>query len=393
MKINERSLIEGLSYALDVAEKSYFSHSKHVAYTAVMLAMELGLSEDEQKDAYIAALLHDIGVSDTCLVLLENTNLVEEHCIFGRDIVLKLPVKPILSEYIYYHHEFYDGTGVFKLKGDEIPIISQIILLSDLFDVNFRCLSNFSLETKEIVKEWLEDNEEKFNPKISDAFRNIIDKEHFLLDYYNHEFNNIVTKKVKVKGEVLDYDSVVTYALAFAEIIDKRSPFTYRHSMGIANLVTKITKELGFEKEIQNKMYIAALLHDLGKLTISNDIIDKPGKLDEQERFEINKHTYYTRWILEQIEGFEDITEFASNHHEKLTGKGYPYQLKESQIGELDRVMTICDIYQALTEERPYRATMPIEKVWSIIDSMVDKGELDRILVEKTKVILKDYME
>ncbi len=384
MKINERSLIEGLSYALDVAEKSYFSHSKHVAYTSVMLAKELGLSEEEQKDVYITALLHDIGASEAYNV--------EEHCVFGRDILIKLPVKPVLAEYIYYHHEFFDGTGVFKLKGDNIPLVAQIICLADLFDVNFRCLNGVNLDTKQSIKSWIEENRRIFNPKIVEAFNNLIDREFILLDYYNHEFNNIVTNKVKVRGEELDYEGVEAYALAFANIIDRRSPFTYRHSIGIAGLATKITKGLGFDKEIQNKMYIAALLHDLGKLTISNDILDKPGKLDDQERFEINKHTYYTRWILEQIEGFEDITEFASNHHEKLTGKGYPLQLKENKIGELDRIMTICDIYQALTEDRPYRETLPQEKVWSIIDSMVDRGELDKKLVEKIKVILKDYL-
>ncbi len=380
MKINERSLIEGLSYALDVAEKSYFSHSKHVAYTSVMLAKELGLSLDEQKDVYISALLHDIGAS--------NAYNVEEHCIYGRDILLKLPVKPVLAEYLYYHHEFYDGTGEFKVKGDEIPLVSQIICLADLFDINFRCLNTLNLDTMEQIKKWIEENKQKFNPKILDAFNELLGKEFILLDYFNHEFNNILINKVEVVGVDLDYEGVEAYALAFAEIIDKRSPFTYRHSVGIANLATKITGALGFEKEIQNKMYIAALLHDLGKLTISNDILDKPGKLDDQERFEINKHTYYTRWILEQIEGFEDITEYASNHHEKLTGKGYPLQLKSHEIGELDRIMAICDIYQALTEDRPYRETMAIDKVWSIIDFMVDRGELDSGLVEKIKVIL-----
>ena len=137
-------------------------------------------------------------------------------------------------------------------------------------------------------------------------------------------------------------------------------------------------------------MHIAALLHDTGKLAISNDIIDKEGKLDERERYEMNKHTYYTRWILEQIEGFEDITNYAANHHEKLNGKGYPYHLHEEQIGELDRVMTICDVYQALTEDRPYRNKMPIDKVWSIIDEMVNDNELDEILVGKIKNILKE---
>ena len=119
-------------------------------------------------------------------------------------------------------------------------------------------------------------------------------------------------------------------------------------------------------------------------------LLIKKVSLDESERYEINKHTYYTRWILEQIEGFEDITKFASNHHEKLNGKGYPLHLDENEIGELERVMAICDIYQALTEDRPYRKKMPIDKVWSIINEMVNDNELDGKLVNKIKYILEE---
>lgn len=104
----------------------------------------------------------------------------------------------------------------------------------------------------------------------------------------------------------------------------------------------------------------------------------------------MNKHTYYTRWILEEIEGFEDITNYAANHHEKLNGTGYPFHLLDKQIGELDRIMTVCDIYQALTEDRPYRTKMPANKVWSIINEMVNKNELDGKLVEKIKIILTE---
>ncbi len=382
MKVNERSLVEGLSYALDVAEKSYFSHSKHVAYMSVMLAKELKLSEDEQKDVYFAALLHDIGTG--------NANGLLEHCRIGSAIVLKLPIDNKIAGYIYFHHEFFDGTGAFGLIGDDIPILAQIICLADFFDVNFRCLQDFSFKEHEKINEWIKENEAKFNSKLLDAFCRLIEKEFILLDYYNSEFNNILINKVKVIGVELEYEGIKAYAKAFSEIIDTRSAFTFRHSMGIANLVNKITDGLGYDVETQNKMYISALLHDIGKLVIPNEILDKEGKLDPDERFEINKHTYYSRWILQQIDGFEEITNFASNHHEKLNGKGYPLKLDGSELGELERVMAICDIFQALTEDRPYRTTMPIDKVWSIIDTMVEKGELDGELVGKIKIILND---
>lgn len=382
MKSNERSLIEGLSYALDLAEKTYFSHSKHVAYLSIMIAKELKLPIEQQKDIYYAALLHDIGAS--------NTYFIEEHCKIGRDIILKLPVKNIIAKYVYYHHELFNGNGPFKLKGNEIPLPSQIIFAANTFDTKFRNIKELNLESVKQIKNWLNEDKKAFNPEIIAVFNKLLEKEYILLDYFSHEFNNILARKVEIQGNELEFEGVKQFANAFAEIIDNRSPFTYRHSVGIADLVNRITVQLGFEVEVQNKMYIAALLHDLGKLYISNDIIDKPGKLTENERFEINKHTYYTRWILQQIEGFEDITEFASNHHEKINGTGYPLHLCGNQIEQLDRIMAICDIYQALTEERPYRNEMPIDKVWAIIDEMAHSNELDEILVSKIKTILKD---
>ncbi len=381
MKINIRSLTEGLSYALDLAEKSYFSHSKHVAYMSVMIARALNLPIEQQENIYYTALLHDIGAS--------NTYLIEEHCVIGKEILLGLPVRNELADYVYYHHEYFDGSGVFGLKGNEIPLPSQIIAISDLFDKRFGTITELSLEAMNEIKAWLDMNRELFNPKILDIFYRLIEKEYILLDYFSSEFNNVLFRKINLRGHELNYEGVRSFVHAFAEIIDNRSPFTYEHSKGIAKLARKITLGLGYDDETQNKMYIAALLHDIGKLAISNDILDKNGKLDERERYQMNKHTYYTRWILQQIEGFEDITNYAANHHEKLNGNGYPLHLTSDQIGTLDRIMAICDIYQALTEDRPYRAKMPIEKVWLIIDGMANNNELDKEIVERVKVILK----
>lgn len=381
MQINLRSLIEGLSYALDAAEKTYFSHSKHVAYLSVMIAKQMKLTAELQEDLYYAALMHDIGAS--------NTYLLEDHCRIGRDIVSKLPVKKEIAQYIYYHHEFYNGTGPFQLKEDEIPLLAQIICISNTFELQFGRKVLLNYETSINMKNWIHNDQELFHPEIVNALQNLIEKEYILLDNYMYEFSDILAKRIETVGRNLDFDEVELFANAFSKIIDNRSPFTYEHSKGIANLVKTITEQLNYEQEIQNKMYIAALLHDIGKLVISNDIIDKKDKLNDEERYEINKHTYYTRWILEQIDGFEDITDYAANHHEKLNGSGYPYHKDANQLGELERIMAICDIYQALTEDRPYRMRLSKEKVWSIISNMVRKNELDGNLVDKIKIILK----
>ena len=380
MQINIRSLIEGLSYALDAAEKSYFSHSKHVAYLSVLIANELHFEPEEIENLYYAALLHDIGAS--------NTYLIEDHCIVGKEIVLTLPINPIIANYIHYHHEYYDGTGPFHLNGHDIPLSAQIICISDLFEKRFGSRTTLNIDLLTEMKGWIKENRELFYPNITEHLLLLLEREYILLDYYSLEFNKILVQRVGALGKIVGYEEIELFAQAFSKIIDNRSPFTYEHSRGIEELVSKITSMLGYNLDTQRKMRIAALLHDIGKLVVSKEVIEKPGSLNQEERFEINKHTYYTRWILEQIEGFEEITKYAANHHEKLNGRGYPLHLEASQLGELERIMAICDIYQALTEDRPYRVRMSEERVWFIIEDMVAKNELDQELSAKIKVIL-----
>lgn len=380
MKSDTRSLIEGLSYALDAAEKSYLSHSKHVAFISVMIANEMNLDYENIEVLYYSALLHDIGARDSYDI--------KEHCIVGQDILSKLPIDTRIPEIIYFHHDLYNGTGAFGKSGDDIPLQAQIISVSDVFDKTFGQSKTVDIELLENIMAWIDQVQDFFNPVILEALKKILRRENTLLDYFSSDFEAVLSSRVMVKTIAIDFEGIRKFAEVFSRIIDNRSPFTFEHSNGLAKVVSKVIIALGYDTGIQNEMYISSLLHDLGKLAISNDIIDKPGKLSVEERFEVNKHTYYTRWILEKINGFEKIVDYASNHHEKINGEGYPYHLKEGEIGVLDRIMGICDVYQALTEDRPYRLKMETSRVWSIIDNMAEKNELDTALVSKIKVIL-----
>jgi len=379
MNIRRHSLIFGLSYALDIAGKNNLSHSKSTAYLSVLIGREIGLDEDRVLNLYYAALLHDIGLSITYNM--------EQHCVDGEKMLRQLPLPEEIAHSVYYHHEFFDGSGIFGLSGESIPKGAQIICFASAFDDLFGKLADeFDRNLFLRVRGWLENQKALFSEDILGAFENLIKREYFLLDYFNHETKYTLSDKLLVGDNVYyDYNDVVKYALCFADIIDRRSPFTFTHSHGIAALAQKAVKFLGYDYEIQNKMYIAGLLHDIGKLHISTDILHKNGALTPEERFEINKHSYYTRKILEQIGGFEDIVNYAVNHHEKLDGTGYPYHLRGERLSELDKVMAVCDVYQALTEERPYRVKLPPEKVWEIIDDMAERTHLDGSLVLKLK--------
>lgn len=380
MNISRHSLLFGLSYALDIAGKNNLSHSKSTAYLSVMMARRLGLAENAILPLYYAALLHDIGIS--------NEYAMYEHCTIGAEMLEKLPLPSEIPVYVRYHHEFTDGSGPFGLSGDAIPKAAQIICLASAFDDKFGKLAGeFNHDLFLVAKDWLSGIKALFSEDIGMVFNDLMKQEAFLLDYFNQETKYKLSETVVIGDDVCyGYEDVRQFALCFADVIDRRSPFTYMHSHGIANLAKSAAAHLGYDIDVQNKMYLAGLLHDIGKLHVTTDILHKNGPLTPAERFEINKHTYYTRKILEQIPGFEDIVEYASNHHEKIDGTGYPYRMAGERLSELERVMTICDVYQALTEERPYRAPLTSEKVWGIIGNMAENGHLDPILSETLKL-------
>jgi putative nucleotidyltransferase with HDIG domain len=374
-------LILGLSYALDIAGRNNLSHSKSTAYISTMIGGELGFAGDAALALYYAALLHDIGVS--------NEYILFDHCKIGAEMLAKLPLPDVIPEYVLYHHEFYDGSGLFGKRGAEIPLGAQVICFSSAFDDMFGKMSDsFDRALFLSVNDWLNAAEPMFSNEIVAAFKKLIKHESFLLDYFNQETRH--TRAIPSEdGVVYGYEDVLKFALCFADIIDRRSPFTYTHSKGIAEYARAFTKHLGYDNETQNEMYIAGLLHDVGKLHVSTDILHKAGKLTPEERFEINKHTYYSRKILEPVKGLEEITNYGANHHERLDGNGYPYRIPGDKLSELERVMAVCDVYQALTEKRPYRESLASERVFEIMDGMVEKNHLDGSLVAKFKEMEK----
>jgi putative nucleotidyltransferase with HDIG domain len=154
---------------------------------------------------------------------------------------------------------------------------------------------------------------------------------------------------------------------AFADIVDAKSPFTFQHSVGVAHNAVLIAEELGLGAPKITTIRRAALLHDIGKLGVSNAILDKPDKLTDEEWQAMKMHPLYTRQILEVITGFEEIAEVAGAHHEKLDGSGYPNRMTGTHISLLQRLVVVADVFQALSERRPYRDAIPPETVLTMM--------------------------
>jgi len=392
MDFNLNEFLRAVANTLDTIEIDIFgmptNHSKRIAYIAVKIAGELGLTNEEIFDLASLAIMHDNGASMKVLqdhlkgTTKEKINIMEsrkEHCIIGEDNLRNFPFLTNPQNVIRYHHEKYDGSGFFGLSQDEIPLFAQVIALADTLDLNFdlRYASNQAIITAFVQSH----RNTYFSPLLSDVFLKIADHYDFWESLSDQNIDDSLKKVIPIVSNELNYQEIRTITKTLSRIIDAKSEYTQTHSSGLSGKLGEMAAFYKLDSIMTLKLLIATDLHDLGKLAISNGILDKPGKLTPEEFTEIKRHPMITRLSLQKINGFEEITAWASNHHEKLDGSGYPDGLTAPALDFNSRLIACLDIYQALTEERPYRRSMDHKQAMEILHSMVDAGQLDHIIV------------
>lgn len=396
MKFSLNNFLMAVSLALDFVEidiaKGITNHAKRVAYISLRVAKELEFSDEDLYDTVSLAILHDNGICESSSLTssIKDQERKLKHCIIGERNVVNYPFIKKRENIIKYHHEAYDGSGFFGLKGNQIPIIAQIIFFADYLENNFN-LGNMKKEDKIVVGNFVKEQSERlFSPDICCAFSKIINHTSFILDMQDVFIDSALNMYMPRFGTDLSLEGIMSMTDVFSKIIDSKSKFTIRHSKGIAEKASIMADYYGYTSEEKLKLIIAANLHDLGKLAIPSSILDNPNKLTEDEFYIVKSHTYYTRAALSRIDGFEDITEWASNHHEKLNGKGYPYGKTAEDLDFNSRLMGCIDIYQALTEERPYRKPLSHQEVINIMNNMVKDNYIDGRIVCNIDEVFKD---
>ena len=175
----------------------------------------------------------------------------------------------------------------------------------------------------------------------------------------------------------------------FSKIIDGKSKFTAKHSIDLEEKSLKLVEYFGFDEETKLKIQIASNLHDIGKLGTPNSILDKEGTLTQKELFEVKKHAYLTHTILSKIDNFSDITKWASSHHERLDGSGYPFGLTQNELGFEERIVSCLDFYQALVEDRPYRKSMEHDEAMILLRKNLSDFDIDVEIVDAIDVVFR----
>jgi HD-GYP domain-containing protein (c-di-GMP phosphodiesterase class II) len=387
MQLNRNEFINAFVLALDFLESSVRSnvthHNKRVALLSIWLGERLKLSDEDMFDLYAAAILHDNGITHPVYNRLNDgkVSALEKsasHCIVGESNLQAFPFLRPRDGVILYHHEAYNGSGYFGVSGDAIPLLAQIIHMADKIEIMY----SHNPDRNAIVARVASWKGNEFSPVLCEVFEAISSCLGLWLSLGDQFVSSQLERSIPQYHMELSLQKLLPIAGIISKFIDEKSPFTGRHSQGIAEKSEIMANFYNFDDERKAKLIMAAYLHDAGKLVVPNVVLDKQSVLTNEEFELVRPHPCYTRCMLENITGLEDVTNWASNHHEKLDGSGYPYGLSEKELGFEDRLMACIDIFQALTEERPYRKPLEHSEVSRIMRDMANKNAISREITE-----------
>ena len=412
-------VLAGLSYALDLTEGQRPGHAVRTCLIGMRLADEIRLTRDQRSALFYALLMKDLGCSSNAArfaalfgaddhrlkadvklvdwplalesfryvarnaapgqfflrrvwqmlaVLLRGPKgareVVRTRCERGAEIARMLGFNDETAQAIRCIDEHWDGRGQpYRLAGEQISLLGRIVGVAQTVEVFFSAYGVKSAYDMAVARRgrW-------FDPMLVDVLESIRSDDVFWQSVEEGDGLDAVvsvepTDRVILADE-LDLDCI---AEAFARVIDAKSAWTYQHSNNVAQVAVELGTTLGFSQPELRELRRAALLHDLGKLGVSSLILDKPGRLTDDEFTEMRRHPDHTSRILSRVGCFRHLAFVASAHHERLDGKGYHQRLAGGHLSLSARVLCTADICDALRTSRPYRPGLPPERVLDIM--------------------------
>jgi HD-GYP domain-containing protein (c-di-GMP phosphodiesterase class II) len=311
--------------------------------------------------------------------------LIQTRCQRGADIARQLRFDESVALGIHALDEHWDGGGhPDRLAGESVPVYARIALLSQVVDV-FHTVGG----SQAAMKEARHRSGSWFDPALVFALEKVSTDSEFWAMLKSDLLHQAVFDLEPGQFELmLDDDYLDEIATAFGLIVDAKSPYTQGHSVRVALYTDLVATELGIPESRRRWLRRGALLHDVGKLGVSNAVLDKPGKLNQKEWEAVKLHARNTEAILGRIGVFEELARVSSAHHERLDGRGYPLGLKGKEIALETRIITVADIYDAITAERPYRGAIPMNEALAIMSEEIDTA-IDGICFEALQKVAR----
>ena len=387
-KINLHETIFSLSDALDLVGVDQIYHSKRVAYLAAECGKALNWGKDRLDDLFLAAILHDCGVFKTAIhtrLTHFEANYVGNHCAMGAELLQRTPLLAYLSDYVLYHHTPWNELIGLDLP-DVVKVIANCIYMVDRVDIlvlNGLEIDPNILGSKEDIRKKISAKRGYwFQSELVEIFLKLSESEAFWLSLIKVQNARDACFDIAHNSiQEIEFEDLKSIVLIFSHIVDAKSTYTEKHSDGVADLSRFLGKLFKLSEHNCDMLELAGLLHDLGMLRVPDKILDKPGELTESENFIVRRHSYDTFEILKNIKGLEDISKWAAQHHERIDGSGYPYRCNAKDLSIEARIIAVADVFQTLTQKRPYRDKFTPEDIMSILKNQMQEGKLDKDVV------------
>ena len=385
-------LILSLSDALDYVCPEIADHQQRVTYISMCIGKKMGLHKEDMANLFLAGALHDIGVIRAEHRIRgkyhKDLEQIDWHSELGYQLLCSNTYFAEAARAIRYHHNDWDGGRGASADGQAVPMASHIIHLADTIEQAIDRRKEILAQTNTILDMVTEQSDRMFNPHCVRAFNTVAMKEAFWLDCTSKRIYTMLVKMVDSSPIDATNQTIRGIAEIFARVVDAMSRWTATHSAGVAATAVALSNQMRLSMREQIQMRTAGLLHDLGKLSVPPEILDHPGRIPESHWAPIKAHSYHTYRILETTGFPQQIIEWASFHHERLDGTGYPFHLTDSELTLGSRVMAVADVFTALTEVRPYRSGLSKADAVGALNQMVKTGCLDGDVV---RTLVKNY--
>jgi putative nucleotidyltransferase with HDIG domain len=374
-----------VSKAVDLVCPALVDHHTRVAVLALALGRESAFPESRLKELTLAGALHDVGglaTRERIDLLHFETVDTESHCKLGAVLLEAYPPFERIAAIVRHHHDRWDSGRGADSAEQPVSAESRLLHVADRVAVLMEPGRDILGQAPAILHRVRKERGRMFEPAAVDVLMAAASREGFWLDAVDPGLDRRLHQDLE--WERFDPDSVQLKDLArfFRRLIDYRSPYTATHSAGVSHTASCLAGKSGFAPADCERMELAGNLHDLGKLAVPLEILEKPGPLTQGEVEVMRSHAYHTHRLLESIPALDTVCQWGALHHEKLDGSGYPFHLHADQIPLGSRMMAVSDVFTALAEDRPYRPGLPMNRVVSILDGLVAGGGLDASVVD-----------
>lgn len=385
VQINMFNLITTIARIVDIMSMKIGNHHMQVAYLSYRIGEELGLPVEKKNDLLVTGILHDIGAFS----LKDRIDLLEfedinpgEHSLAGYLLLRDFKLFSNIADLVKFHHIPWKNGGGRTHSGESVSEGSHIIHLADRVSVLISGNTPILSQVEGICDSISRCKHKLFKPSHVDAMIKIAKQDYIWMEVTSTFIERILKKIFFHWTKELLFNELIDFSRLICRLIDFKSPFTATHSSGVAATAVSLGKHAGFSKNEQNFLEIAAFLHDLGKLAIPSEILEKQKQLTNSEWYIMRSHVYYTYQALEQFEMLNGVAAWGGFHQERLNGTGYPFGYKEEDLPLGARIMAVADVFTALTENRPYRKGMTKKDTMDVLYTMQGESQLDKRLTE-----------